>query len=118
MFDIEHKHDGYTIKTFSFYETADCSEINNIEELEKLVEKTTMEYFNNKFDIYVTDNWHHGCSIELVWNGDPLDGTKLGDMPIDFMLVEVNRLVDNWYEVYQEALMFAQENSDFLEETA
>ena len=117
MFDIEHNHDGYTINGFSFYETADCSEITNIKELERLVADITEKYFDHKFDVYVQDDWHYGSTVSLDWNGDPLDGED-GDMPLDFMLDEVNQLVDNWFEVYQEALMFAQENSDFLEETA
>lgn len=121
MLDITHNYDGYTINCMSFYDTADITEIYNIKELEKLVADITERYFDNKFDVYVSDNWHYGCQIELVWNGDPLDGTMSGNMPQDFMLDRVNQLQDNFYEVYGEAVEFALKNSnheEYVEETA
>ena len=108
---ITHNRDGYTIDCDSFYETCDCSEITNIDSLENLVEEITTRHFNGVFDVYATDGWHSGASIELVYNQD-------GDMPCDFELDKVSKLDDKWFEIYNEAYGFAQDNSNFLQEVA
>lgn len=111
MINITHNDDGYTINCLSFYDTGDVHEITNIKELQNIVVSITEEYFNNKFGVMVSDDWHYGCTIELLWCEDPLDGTMSGNMPIDFMLDKVNKLCDEWGEVYYDAYMFADENS-------